>query len=281
MDSDNLNEQALETGQPEAEAVAEAPVSESAPEEQAEASTETTSQPTRLYANKFKADTELEHGYLDLERKFHQQAGELSAYKRAATQPTTKTADEPEWKKLESERNKWAQYAAQPGLTEDQRANAWNQVSLHDRDIAEKRAIERFQEMSTRQSATEKLEARALGVIQQYEQDLSQNSQFYQAASDRYREMVRGGYPDNTYTKSLAVREAADELGIQRSKAVSQDRKGFLDNLNKQAKAAVKAGAGLATTVKAKAGPTAAEIRAMADDPSAFAKYERETALGA
>jgi hypothetical protein len=76
----------------------------------------------------------------------------------------------------------------------------------------------------------------------------------------------------------LAVREAADELGIQRSRAVAKDRKGFLDNLNKQAKAAVKVGAGTATVVKSK-GMTAKEIESM--DDAAFAKFEREHVLGA
>lgn len=279
MDSDNLNDAGPEQGQPEVEAVAEAPVSESAPEEQAEASTETTSQPTRLYANKFKADTELEHGYLELERKLHQQAGELSAYRKAAeAQRVTQPASEPEWKKLEATRNQWAQYAAQPGLTDDQRANAWNQVSLHDREIAEARAIDRFQALSNKQSAAQELENDALEVFQTYKSDLSPGSRLYQAAEARYFQMVKAGYPESDSLKADAVLWAAHKTGVVKDKAVSQDRKDFLGTLQKAAKTAQKAGAGTATTVKAK-GVSAQDIERMSD--AEFAKYERELSLGA
>jgi hypothetical protein len=51
-----------------------------------------------------------------------------------------------------------------------------------------------------------------------------------------------------------------------------------LGNLNKQAKAAVKNGAGTATVVKSQ-GITAKQIENMT--PAEFAKYEREHVLGA
>jgi hypothetical protein len=278
MDSDNLNDAGPEEGQPEIEAVAEAPASESAPEGQAEASAEeTTSQPTRLYANKFKADTELEQGYLNLERKLHEVTGELSAYKKVA-QPAQPAPQQSALKEAEDNRNKWAQYAASPGLSEDQRAHAWNQVSLHDRKIAKMEALEEFQSLSTKQSASKDLEADALAVFQTYQADLSPGSSLYQAAEARYLQMVRAGYPDSTSTKADAVLWAAHKTGVSKSKAISTDRKDFLGNLNKQAKAAVKAGAGTATTVKA-GGLTVQQLNAM--DDAAFAKWERENVLGA
>jgi hypothetical protein len=276
MEDETLETVAPEEGQPTDEAVAQAPSAEADSESETAAAPEGQPAPSRLYAGKYKSPEELEQSYLESQREASRMAGELASYRKIQQQP--QTASEPEWKKLEAERNKWAQYAAQPGLTEDQRANAWNQVSLHDRQIAEERAFERFQTHSTKQSATQKLEARALGVISQYQQDLSPGSELYQAAEALYYDMVRGGYPDSVATKALAVREAADELGIQRSRAVAKDRKGFLDNLNKQAKAAVKVGAGTATVVKPR-GITAQEINDM--DDAKFAKFEREHVLGA
>src|SRR5690348_2170246 len=272
---ETLNEVAPDEGQPTDEAVAEAPSTEAGSEPVEAAPDEGQPAPTRIYAGKYKSDEELERAYLESQREASRLAGELASYRKA--QPA-QPASEPEWKKLESERNKWAQYAATPGLSEDQRAHAWNQVSLHDRDIAEKRAIERFQELSTRQSAAQKLEARALEVFKQYEKDLSPGSELYRSAEETYFELVRAGYPETTATKALAVRDAADALGIQRSRVVSQDRKDFLGNLNKQAKAAVRNGAGTATVVKSK-GITAAEIERM--NPAEFAKWERENVLGA
>lgn len=277
MADETLESVAPEEGQPTGEAVAEAPSTEAGAEPVEAAPDQGQPAPTRIYAGKYKSDEELERAYLESQREASRLAGELSSYRKA--QQTQQPASEPEWKKLETERNKWAQYAATPGLSEDQRAHAWNQVSIHDRNIAKLEALDEFQKLSTKQSAAQKLEARALETFKQYEQDLSPGSQLYRAAEETYFELVRAGYPETTATKALAVRDAADALGIQRSKVVSQDRKDFLGNLNKQAKAAVKNGAGTATTVKSHGGITAEQIARMSS--AEFAKYEREHVLGA
>lgn len=276
MDDETLIDEAPE-GQPSDEAVVEAPSAEAGPEPETAAAPEAGQPaPSRLYAGKYKSPEELEQSYLESQREASRMAGELASYRKAQSAP--QPASEPEWKKLEVERNKWAQYAAQPGLSEDQRANAWNQVSLHDRDIAEQRAIHRFQEMSTKQSATRDLEADAQAVFETYQQDLSPGSALYRAAEQRYFQMVQAGYPDSTSTKADAVLWAAHKTGVSKSKAISTDRKDFLGNLNKQAKAAVKIGGGTATAVKS-GGLTAQQIHAM--DDAAFAKWERENVLGA
>ena len=272
---ETLTDVAPDEGQPTDEAVAEAPSAEPSAEPGTSAASSEEPAPSRLYAGKYKSDEELERGYLESQREASRLAGELASYRRA--QPTPQMAAEPEWKKLETERNKWAQYAAQPGLSEDQRANAWNQVSLHDRDIAEQRAITRFQEMSTKQSAAKDLEADAQAVFETYQQDLSPGSPLYAAAEQRYFQMVKAGYPESTSLKADAVLWAAHKTGTVKAKAVSQDRKDFLGHLNKQAKAAQKAGAGTATQVKS-GSMTAQQIRDLPD--AEFAKWEREHVLG-
>jgi len=204
-------------------------------------------------------------------------AGELASYRRTVQQPA-QTANEPEWKKLEAQRNQWVQYAAQPGLSEDQRAHAWNQVSMHDRNIAKLEAIEEFKQLNTKQSAAQALESEALAVFETYQSDLSPGSPLYQAAEARYFQMVKAGYPESTSLKADAVLWAAHKTGVVKAKAVSQDRKDFLGTLQKSAKAAQKAGAGTATTVKA-GGITAKQIENMS--PAEFAKWEREHVLGA
>lgn len=276
MDDETLSEVAPDEGQPTDEAVAEAPSAEAGSEPETVAASTEQPAPSRLYAGKYKSPEELEQAYINNQSEASRMAGELASYRKA--QPVQQAATVSPLKEAEDNRNKWAQYAASPGLSEDQRAHAWNQVSLHDRKIAKMEAIEEFQSLSTKQSASKDLEADAQAVFQTYQADLSPGSSLYQAAEARYLQMVRAGYPDSTSTKADAVLWAAHKTGVSKSKAISTDRKDFLGNLNKQAKAAVKAGAGTATTVKA-GGLTVQQINAM--DDAAFAKWERENVLGA
>jgi hypothetical protein len=276
MDDETLSEVAPDEGQPTDEAVAEAPSAEAGSEPDTVAASTEQPAPSRLYAGKYKSPEELEQAYINNQSEASRMAGELASYRKA--QPAQQAATVSPLKEAEDNRNKWAQYAASPGLSEDQRAHAWNQVSLHDRKIAKMEALEEFQSLSTKQSAAKDLEADAQAVFQTYQADLSPGSTLYQAAEARYLQMVRAGHPDTDHTKSIAVLWAAHKTGVSKSKAISTDRKDFLGNLNKQAKAAVKAGAGTATTVKV-GGITAKQIMDMPDDK--FAVFERENVLGA
>lgn len=278
MENETLESTAPEEGQPVAEAVADVPSAEpgfgdggSAPEE---------GQPApRLYAGKYKSPEELEQSYLDSQREASRMAGELAAYKRAQA-PAEHTADPvaSTIEKHEAERNKWQAYAEREDLPWNERAKALSQVSRYDREIGKLEAQREWQSTSTRQSATQTLESDAEAVFQTYEKDLSTpGSQLYAMADQRYRQMLNAGYPAGVASKADAVLWAAHKTGADRTRVVQADRKGLLDNLNKQARSAQKAGAGSATVAKS-GGVTPQQIMAM--DPAAFAKWERENVLG-
>lgn len=276
MSDETLQDVAPE-GQPTEEAVAEVPSAE--PSFEAEAAAPEGQPAPRLYAGKYKSPEELEQSYLDSQREASRMAGELAAYKRATAQPTT-SADPiaSTIEKHEAERNKWQQYAERDDIPWNERARALSQVSRYDREIGKLEAQSQFQATSTRQSATQALEGRAEAVFKQYEQDLSPSSPLYLLAGRLYREAVSHGSPETSWTKAAAIRDAADELGIQRSRTIRSDRTELLGNLQKQAKAAVKNGAGTATVAKS-GGITPKQIENMSD--AEFAKYEREHVLGA
>lgn len=233
----------------------------------------------RLYAGKYKSPEELEQSYLDSQREASRMAGELAAYKRATPQPTA-TADPvaSTIEKHEAERNKWQQYAEREDLSWSERAKALSQVSRYDREIGKLEAQSQWQATSTKQSATQTLEADALAVFETYQQDLSPGSPLYTMAEQRYAQMLRAGYPDSTASKADAVLWAAHKTGASKTRVVQTDRKELLGNLQKQARAAQKAGAGTATVAKV-GGMSVKQIETMSD--AEFAKFEREHVLGA
>ena len=276
MDDETLIDEAPE-GQPSAEAVAETPSVE--PGSESVESAPDAGQPvSRLYAGKYKSDEELEHAFLESQREASRMAGELAAYRKGlGTQPATPSATPSQIDKYETERGKWEQYAAREDISMVERTKALSQISRYDREIGKLEAQSEWESKSNRQSASRALEGDAQAVFETYQADLSPGSSLYQAAEQRYAQMLRAGYPDAISTKADAVLWAAHKTGAAKSKVVQKDRTGFLDNLNKQAKAAVRAGAGTATPVKSGA-ITAKNIEQMSD--AEFAKYERELSLG-
>ena len=277
MENETLESAAPDEGQPVAEAVADVSSAEpsfgdggSAPEE---------GQPApRLYAGKYKSPEELEQSYLDSQREASRMAGELAALRRTTSQPATRTSTEPEYKQLEKNRDAWAAIARDANETEERRENARYQVMLHSEKIAEERAFHRFQETSSKQSASQALESEAVAVFETYQQDLSPGSPLYTMAEQRYLQMLKAGYPEGTASKADAVLWAAHKTGASKTRVIQSDRKELLGNLQKQARSAVKNGAGTASVVKP-AGVTAKQIETMSD--AEFAKYEREHVLGA
>lgn len=273
---DNLNmQEAVEETTTSAEAVASTSDTEAIQHETAGASTETTSD-DQLLDGKFKTVEDREHSYRELERKFHEQAGQLSELRRRAeSSPATKSVEtsEPKWKQLESERNKWAQQLRRGDLDEQARWEADNQVRLYDREIAYERAKHDMSAETTRTTAQKRLEQDSTTILSKYEQDLNnQQSPLYVAASDRFNQLVEAGYPMDINTKALAVAYAATVTNTNVTKAVQQNRTAMLKTLNTQVKQAVIAGAGGPATVKA-GGISAKDIEQMSD--AEFAKYER------
>lgn len=278
MSDETLETTAPDEGQPVAEAVAEVPSAEpgfgdggSAPEE---------GQPApRLYAGKYKSPEELEQSYLDSQREASRMAGELAAYKRA--QASAEQTADPVASKIErheAERNKWQAYAEREDLPWNERAKALSQVSRYDREIGKLEAQHQWQTTSTKQNASQALEADAVAVFETYQQDLSPGSPLYTMAEQRYLQMLKAGYPEGTASKADAVLWAAHKTGASKTRVIQSDRKELLGNLQKQARSAVKNGAGTASVVKP-GGYTPKQIENMSD--AEFAKYEREHVLGA
>lgn len=277
MSDETLDTSAPDEGQPEAEAVAEVPSAEPSFENAAAAPE---GQPApRLYAGKYKSPEELEQSYLDSQREASRMAGELAAYRKTA-QPQAQTADPiaATIEKHEAERGKWEQYAVREDISQSERVKALSQISRYDREISKLEAKREYTQDFTRSTATQSLEADALAVFETYQQDLSPGSPLYTMAEQRYAQMVRAGYPEGTASKADAVLWAAHKTGASKTRVVQTDRKELLGNLQKQARAAQKAGAGTATVAKSGA-ITAKQIETMSD--AEFAKYERELSLGA
>jgi hypothetical protein len=272
--NETLEPTASEQEQPVEEAVAPETQEQPVPEPVAEEASTEPEQPSftsRTWAGKYKDPEELERAYLEAQREASRMAGELSALKKS---PGTTQTTEPEHKKLEVERNRWAQYLRNPNLSEQERLQADEQVRLYDRAIAKAEALYEFRQESTRQSATQTLEQESQQVLQQYQSDLSNMaSPLYQAAATRYQSLVNAGYPDNNATKALAVAYAAALTGQGMKQAVQQDRGKLLKTLNQQAKKAVVAGAGGPAAVKS-GQITAKDIDNMSD--AEFAAYERK-----
>lgn len=278
--SDNLtNQEAVEETTTSEEAVTSTPEYEAEQQKTNEASQETTSE-APLLDGKFKSEEDRQHSYKELERKFHEQAGRLAELtRRLETQqtPAAEKSSEPKWKQLESERNKWAQQLRRSELSDQERWQADEQVRLYDREIAKQQARQDIEQEMNRKSASQTLEQDSVKVLTQYQQDLNNTaSPLYQASVQRYEQLVRAGYPDDTTTKALAVAYAASVTGATVSKAVQQDRSALLKTLNSSVKKAVVAGAGGPATVKS-SGTSAKDIENMSD--AEFAKYER-TVLG-
>ncbi len=276
MSDETLDTSAPDEGQPEAEAVAEVPSAEPS-FEHADAAPEGQPAP-RLYAGKYKSPEELEQSYLDSQREASRMAGELAAYRKTA-QPQAQTADPiaATIEKHEAERGKWEQYAVREDISQSERVKALSQISRYDREISKLEAKREYTQDFTRSTATQSLEAEALAVFEIYQQDLSPGSPLYTMAEQRYAQMLRAGYPDSTASKADAVLWAAHKTGASKTRVVQTDRKELLGNLQKQARAAQKAGAGTATVAKSGA-ITAKQIETMSD--AEFAKYERENVLG-
>ncbi len=232
----------------------------------------------RLYAGKYKSPEELEQSYLDSQREASRMAGELAAYRKTA-QPQAQTADPiaATIEKHEAERGKWEQYAVREDISQSERVKALSQISRYDREISKLEAKREYTQDFTRSTATQSLEADALAVFETYQQDLSPGSPLYTMAEQRYAQMVRAGYPEGTASKADAVLWAAHKTGASKTRVVQTDRKELLGNLQKQARAAQKAGAGTATVAKSGA-MTAKQFEAMGD--AEFAKWERENVLG-
>lgn len=270
MTDETLEETASVEEQPVSEAVTETPSTTTETPATTEASTEQPSFTTRTYAGKYASADELERAYLDSQREASRMAGELSALKRS---PAATTENQPKWKQLEAERNKWAQQLRRQDLSDQDRWQADEQVRLHDREIAYERAKHDLHQETTRNSASQRLEQDSLKVLNQYQPDLNnQQSALYQASADCYTKLVESGYPDNVNTKAMAVAYAAAVTGATVSSAVQKDRTSLMKTLNKNVKQAVVAGAGGPATVKS-GGVTAADIDKMSD--AEFAKYER------
>jgi hypothetical protein len=233
-----------------------------------------------LLNGKFKTEEDREHSYRELERKFHEQSGRIAELTRRLEQPSspsTKNESDPKWKQLESERNKWAQHLRRGDLSEQDKWQADEQVRLYDREIAYERAKHDIAQQSTRQSAVQTLEQDSMKVLQMYQQDLNNStSDLFQAASQRYGQLVQAGYPDDVNTKALAVSYAAAITGATVGKAVQQDRSAMLKTLNTNVKKAVVAGAGGPATVKS-SGVSSKDIERMT--PAEFAKFE-QTLMG-
>ena len=277
MDDETLPDVAPE-GQPTDEAVTEVPSAEPSSGDESAAPEEGQPAP-RMWAGKYKSEEELERAHLEQQREASRMAGELAALKRSSPQPST--AADPiaaTIEKHESERAKWEQYAVREDISQGERVKALSQISRYDREISKLEAKREYAQDFSRSTATQQLEARAEAVFKQYEQDLSPTSPLYHLAEKLYVDAVRHGSPQTAWTKAAAVRDAADELGIQRSRLVQTDRKELLGNLQKQARTAQRVGAGTATTVKS-SHMTAKQIEAMSD--AEFAKLEREVQLGA
>lgn len=229
-----------------------------------------------LLDGKFKTEDARQSSYRELERKFHQQAGELAALRRQAEgrpQQATATDTEPAWKKLEVERNKWAAQLRRSDLSEQDKWQADEQVRLHDREIMRQQVKYEMEQERSRATATQSLEQESQGVMEKFAPDLNDmSSALYRAASQRYTQLVQAGYPDTVNTKALAVTYAAAITGSTAEQAVRKDRSAMLKTLNANAKKAVVAGAGGPATVKP-SGVTAKDIENMSS--AEFAKYER------
>lgn len=271
MDNATLEETASEE-QPVQEAIADASSTETAPTETEPASA-TAEQPvfsTRKYAGKYPSVDELERGYIESRQEAERMAGELTALKRT---PEQSASTLPKWKELEVERNKWAQHMRSPEIDEIKRAEAYDQVSRYDREIAKEQSKYEFEQHATRSTAEKALETDSLTLLNQYQTDLNNStSPLYQAALTRYSQLVQAGHPDNLNTKALSVAYAAALTGAGAQKAIAGDRSAMLKTLNKQVKQAVVAGAGGPSIVKNGA-ITAKDIENMS--PKEFAKYER------
>lgn len=124
---------------------------------------------------------------------------------------------EPRWKQLQVEREKWARLLRSSALTDEQRAEADEQVRLHDREIAYERAKSEILASVKQQTASTFLEQEALSLLSQYQGVLTPNSPLYHDAQQRYLHLLDSGYPDTTVTKALAV--AASMVG--KSKGVA------------------------------------------------------------
>lgn len=273
---ETLNETASLEEQPVEEAVEGALSAEpEQPVEQEASAAEQPSFQTRMFAGKYKDADELERAYLESQREASRMAGELSALRRGADAGRPEgRGPEPEWKQLEAQRNQWAQQLRRMDLSDQDRWQAEEQVRLHDREIAYKRAMHDFSEQSTKQSASQALQQESAKVLDAYKQDLSnQTSPLYQAAAQRYQQLVLAGHPKDTNTEALAVAYAAAVTGTTVNKAVRQDRSAMLQTLNANMKKAVVTGAGGPAAIKS-GHVTAKDIDRMS--PAEFAKFERE-----
>jgi hypothetical protein len=269
MDNVTLDETASEE-QPVPEAIADASSTETASPEPESASTEQPVFSARTYAGKYQSPDELERAYLDSQREASRMAGELAALKRT---PETSNANEPKWKALDVERNKWAAQMRNPNLDERERSAADEQVRLYDREIAYERAKYDVSQQSTRHSAEQALEQDSVTLLNTYQTDLNNTmSPLYQAALSRYDQLVKAGHPDNLNTKALSVAYAAALTGAGAQKAIAGDRSAMLKTLQKNVKQAVVAGSGGPTPVKS-GQTTARDIENMS--AKEFAKYER------
>lgn len=274
MSDETLEETAApEEGQPAPEAVADETPSAEVPEQPQTEEAPEDGQPSlmsRMYAGKYSSAEDLERAYLESQREASRMAGELSVLKK---NPTPQASVEPEHKKLEVQREQWAQYLRQPNLSDEQRWNAIDQVSRYDRAIAKAEATFEFEQKSTRQSAERTLEQQGAQILSKYQQELSNTqSPLYQAAAPIYQQMLAAGQPENDWTRAMAVSMAVNATGRDTKAAIVKDRGTLLKTLNAAAKKAVVAGAGGPAAVKSGA-ITAKDIDDMSD--ADFAKYER------
>lgn len=267
----------------------EQPVSTQADESASqEASTTVPAEVTpKLYAGKFKSVEDLESSYLSAASEASRMAQQLATQRPAETaQPPaekTYTVDQLESYKeghlLEMMRaNGAAQQAyANGNIQEAQQLEAKaqqsaRQIRMIDAELR-KTDIQSTIQTTKRQSAEEKLKKDAASVIQQFQSDLVEGSDFHTKALDflsTYEAM--GQDVKSPIVQAQAVAMAAQALGVSAKKIQQSTRKELASNISQALKTGVQAGAG-----KAAVTPTTPDFKTMSD--AAFAKWKAERGL--
>lgn len=266
----------------------EQPVSTQADESASqEASTTVPAEVTpKLYAGKFKSVEDLETSYLSAASEASRMAQQLAQRPTETTQPPTeKTYTEEQLESfkeghlLEMMRaNGAAQQAyANGNVQEAQQLEAKaqqsaRQVRMIDAELR-KTAIQSTIQTTKRQSAEEKLKKDAASVIQQFQSDLVEGSDFHTKALDflsTYEAM--GQDVKSPIVQAQAVAMAAQALGVSAKKIQQSTRKELASNISQALKTGVQAGAGKATVT-----PTTPDFKTMSD--AAFAKWKTERGL--
>lgn len=245
-----LEEQAVEPGES---------VQEEAPGTELEQSVTETPQP-KLYAGKYKTVEELEAAYQNTSSEASRMAQRLAGFEKPATPKTEapkftqdqlETFKEGRLLEVTQAQNLAAAEYAKGNITQAQQYEAQaresaRQIRLIDAELR-KLDIANTLQSSTKQAAEQRLLKDAVGVLKQYQSDLTPGTELYTKASEFMDGYIAMGMdPENPLVQAQAVSMAAQLLGLSSKRVEQTTRKELTQNISKALKQGVIQGAGKA-----------------------------------